>query len=373
MISASGSGLTPVKAVGVDFREPPATRLENFSVRSSRRERPTGVFPTIGMDVMLETGCVRAVTISPGATRTPAASFVGVSAADVPARAALLYALCPVSQQLAAEGALAAAAGDIRGADRLRSCALLAEHYRENLRSLIVSWPGAAPDKETLAVLRAALAAAQGLERLAPEEIRARLDVMDACAAKLGFATKTQVPSPGLWGRSGEPIPAATLEGDPVLLVDEAMSDEAVFGALASGRPAPAGGLRATTLKQMLDARAAAIGTSLAQLRDLLDGGCTPPLWSSSSLGRGVGAAAVVSPRGRLFHVARLDAGGRVVAYRTLSPTDRAFADDGPLAQSLVGLRVGSGEDAMRRIERIAAVYDPCQAVHVTVRESVHA
>lgn len=330
--------------------------------------------PAIRIELAAESGRVREVAITATGPLSPAASFVGLPAVQVPPRAALLFALCPVAQSLAAEVAIAAARGETMAPDRKRLIALVAEHFRENLRSLVLAWPGLAPESATLTTLRAALSATQGLAELAPAQMSARLDASRRSVEALGFAANT--PRRASWfgrllhdvaiGREGA--------GTDELFLDEPGADGAVFESLAmSGEPPSGTANSAMPLLAHLYARGAQIDASIARLRRLAAGDFDETLCNAHPLQRGAGAAAVESPRGRLFHVARLDAAGRVAAYRTLSPTDRNFAVNGPLARTLSGCTIGTGAAAERRVAQIAALYDPCLAVDVRIREAAHA
>ncbi|MGE5369380.1 MAG: nickel-dependent hydrogenase large subunit, partial [Chloroflexota bacterium] len=94
---------------------------------------------------------------------------------------------------------------------------------------------------------------------------------------------------------------------------------------------------------------------------------------TAAATGEGEAFAAVETPRGRLYHWLRIGDEDRVTAYELLAPTEWNFSPAGPLAAALLGADVGAGEEARLRIERLAAVFDPCVAFEVNLSERSHA
>jgi coenzyme F420-reducing hydrogenase alpha subunit len=106
-----------------------------------------------------------------------------------------------------------------------------------------------------------------------------------------------------------------------------------------------------------------------AVIQWMLKGG--PPL--DQLVARGNGFGAVESARGRLYHACRLDGDGRIADYRIVAPTEWNFHPDGPFARLVAGARIGRGEVAKRRVERLAFVFDPCIKAEAEILEFAHA
>lgn len=332
--------------------------------------------PTIRIGLTVELGRVREIAIEQVGPAPATALFVGAPAGAVPARAAMIFALCPVTQSVAAELALAAAREEIPVLHRGRLIALAAEHHRENLRSLILSWPGKTPDSETLSVLRTALGALQGLEVSGDADMRARIALLRQCVANLGFdpddASDSRWFPRMLAGVMSDPALAQLIAHDGYAVAP--LSDDAMFDAMTSdAETLPHAPYSTGLLVDHLRARGAAIVETLDRLDRLAAGDIDETLYHSRPLRSGVGGAAVDSPRGRLFHVATLNDSDHIQSYRSLSPTDRNFTSEGPFVRTLDGAFVGSGATAELRVAQIAALYDPCVAVNVNIRERAHA
>ena len=155
--------------------------------RSDKRESPMNLAPMIRIGLTMDAGRVRHVALD-AARYSPAQKlFIGIPAREVPARAATVFALCPMAQSLAAELAIAAAHGEKPVVDRKRAIALGAERLGENLRSLVLSWPGATPDRDALAALRGALGALRGLADCTNAEMQTRIANLRQSATVLGF------------------------------------------------------------------------------------------------------------------------------------------------------------------------------------------
>jgi Ni,Fe-hydrogenase I large subunit len=83
----------------------------------------------------------------------------------------------------------------------------------------------------------------------------------------------------------------------------------------------------------------------------------------------GAGFGALECARGRLYHLARVGADGRIAAYGILAPTDWNFHPAGPYVAELLGARIGRGEAARSAAKKMAALMDPCIGFEVEVKE----
>jgi Ni,Fe-hydrogenase I large subunit len=118
-------------------------------------------------------------------------------------------------------------------------------------------------------------------------------------------------------------------------------------------------------------ARWSDVQMSLQSLAALLRGAPRPTLFQAGRL-EGHGYAAVETPRGRLYHLVRLD-GPAIADYRLLAPTEWNFHPQGPFAAMLRGSCIGEGETAKLRIAKLAALFDPCIACHIQLHRVQHA
>jgi hypothetical protein len=67
-----------------------------------------------------------------------------------------------------------------------------------------------------------------------------------------------------------------------------------------------------------------------------------------------------------------IELAGKMAFIRKAGSTGEAAMDD-PLAAALLGAKVGGGDAARLRIERLAAAFDPCVAFAVNLSERPHA
>jgi Ni,Fe-hydrogenase I large subunit len=140
----------------------------------------------------------------------------------------------------------------------------------------------------------------------------------------------------------------------------------------AVARQAAAGLVNSTSGR--LAARFRDIAATLDAIRAMLAGFAAPSgIVVARNIGPGEGYAAVDSARGRLYHRVKLDGGGRIEDYAIVAPTEWNFHPDGPFARRMLGVRIGAGIEARRRVERLAFVFDPCIGVGAEIREDVHA
>lgn len=331
--------------------------------------------PNIRIGVTVEGGRVSGVALEPHGPLSPQALFMGLPARVCPARAAMIFALCPVAQSLAAELAIDAALGRTPIVGRNRLIALTAEHIGENMRSLVLSWPGSPPDSAALAALRLALVALQGLADAPDAEWPARIAAVRASAVALGFGPANEMET-NWFGRllhevAGDPIFGVHMAPDSC--ATSPADDEAIFAAMARGSDLPSHEAAPSVACAVhLRARGAAIAATIDRIDSLGAGDADNCLYVSRPLGNRTGASAVASPRGRLFHVVALDGEEHVASYRILSPTDRNFSPGGPFERAALGRELRDGPAALS-VARIAALYDPCVAIDVRLRERAHA
>ena len=331
--------------------------------------------PTIRTRLTVESGRVRDVALRPQEPSPAQALFVGLSAREVPARAAMIFSLCPIAQSVAAELAIGAAHGATPVLDRKRRAALVSEHLAENLRSLVLAWSDAQPDVATLASLRTALDALRGLPDSVDADRRRRILILREVTATLGLALHDDTPATWLQRLlqviSRDPLLASRVVPAPVTLDPE--EDEAIFACLQGKAHSASLSKAQVSIDSHLRARGAAIVTMIDRLASIASGEDGSGMPRARPLGMNKGAAAVDSPRGRLFHYVELNDDDRVLSYRTLSPTDRNFARGGPFEQALLSSDIGAGPAAKQAVARIAALYDPCVAVEVKIVESADA
>ncbi|PLX38103.1 MAG: hypothetical protein C0606_07665 [Hyphomicrobiales bacterium] len=75
--------------------------------------------------------------------------------------------------------------------------------------------------------------------------------------------------------------------------------------------------------------------------------------------GEGKGVVAVETARGRLLHAVRLE-NERTAFYRILAPTEWNFHREGPLAEALMGAKIGDREAFKTAVSLAIAAIDPC-------------
>lgn len=365
---------------------------------------------TVGRDGQV--GDVAIVSSRP--TSFSSALFVNRPADDVPHLVGRLHALCGLSHATASAAAIAAARGDDAvAAAGERFEGLLAERLGEHMRSIFMA-PGSggpgqgAPGhggRETLADLRAVLASARGLvsQPGGPPEVGAR----DAAIEAIGVGIRNlglrhdgphglRMPV-GSWAsetvmRLGAASGDVHLDADPLTAADDAavitaLSGDSVGFAAAphlAGRVPETGPFARATV-QGHGGRFDGAGRVMARLREVAEAAALladdEPTrraafadWITvGTLAGHTGYAAVESPRGRLHHLVRVDAAGRVASYAILAPTEWNFGAAGPLVATLRANRLHPGSDGVARVERIAASLDPCVGFEVRVEERADA
>ncbi|HUO54450.1 MAG TPA: nickel-dependent hydrogenase large subunit [Rhodoblastus sp.] len=328
-------------------------------------------------------GVVETVEIlSPRADPSPL--FVGLKPEQAALLAGRLFSLCPSSQSIAVEAACDAASGfePDPAALHIGSLKLLCERLGEMLRASLLDWPRAAPPApDDVAYLRAALRSLRALAegQAAAPDLRAATDALGLGAERdEGSFFARQIAEAqaddaccALW-----PGPPDFLCADDDADVRAAMRDNPAFSRAPSlpgrcpetGASARRGGSAAAFAKR-LAARLADMASTRDAIETLLAGGAAPGSLLDAQGGGGEGFAAVESARGRLYHAVRLDQTGRIVNYQIVAPTEWNFHPDGPFARALRGARIGAGEAAKQRIERLAFLFDPCIRASAEIRD----
>jgi coenzyme F420-reducing hydrogenase alpha subunit len=319
--------------------------------------------------------------------------FLGQKPASAAAMAKLLFSLCPASQSLAVEAAGEAAVNHTPDPARSHARALrvLCERLGEMLRASVLDWPrDAPPAREDVDALRVSL----NVLRAMPDrdETGLALASVELAARNLGLRDFSQ--GDRLFARQWAEVRADEVNWDLCETKPDFLSeadDDAVAQATtdrnfsrapalpgrrvetgAVARQAAAGLVNSTSGR--LAARFRDMAATLDAIRAMLAGVAAPSrIVVARNIGPGEGFAAVDSARGRLYHRVKLDGGGRIEDYAIVAPTEWNFHPDGPFARRMLGVRIGAGIEARRRVERLAFVFDPCIGVGAEIREDVHA
>jgi hypothetical protein len=272
---------------------------------------------------------------------------------------------------------------------RVRALRLLCERLGEMLRASLLDWPrDEPPSPHDLTLLRHALRILRVLPQSATDEL---IEPLVASTASLGL-NQTGGASGFFAGQLAEarddeshwelpPRDPDYLSAVDDMAVSEAMIENSAFSrtpalpgrcvetGAAARQKARGGGLAAR-----LAARFADMAATVESIRALLQGGEAPEaLLSTRSEAPGRGFAAVDSARGRLYHALRIDHAGRIADYRIVAPTEWNFHPDGPFVRSLRGAKIGIGAVALRRVERLAFVFDPCVRATAEILDECHA
>ncbi len=357
---------------------------------------------SIRIDVTVSRGQVCAVALSADRPQGLAQMFVGRNPKEAPQLAGRLFSLCGFAQSTASTLAVAAAKGEPVREDRRRDLAMgvLAERVFETLRALVMQWPtnaGARFAAQAAPALRKALAASQSIIAGAARgaEMAASVTTLEDAAAALG-AAKTETPSADtLCGailaelQGADTFPHRAPDGlspDEDSAVVDLMRREAGFctrphldgRVVETGAYARFGDVLPTHdpyLAARFSARLKDVRESLDALRTLAEGktGDLAGLMRSGELSNNGGFGAVECARGRLYHEAEIGADGRLSAYRMLAPTEWNFHPAGPFVETLLSSRIGEGETARTRVSQLAALFDPCVAFEIRVKDAVHA
>jgi uptake hydrogenase large subunit len=331
-------------------------------------------------------GRVVASTVHSDRPRGLAAGLAGQPVVAIPELARRLFALCGTSHAMAATHALAMAGAPIvvpPTATTIRG--LAAERITAHLQATFMSWSAAVPlsASETSALSRALSQArrpAVDCDALLGAVAELGLSVRPGADAETGshassWAARLLTAASDCDAGCG--VSDTFTAGDDeqiVAALDERGEAFAAAPWLAGRRPetGPAAraarrGLNVASPGDRLRARL----NEIAEAARLLAGtdNADPAEWGAAGpLGAGVGFCAIESPRGRLYHLARLGPDKAVQRYLILAPTEWNFAADGPFSAALNELRVGEG--AVRPlIERLASLYDPCVGCDVELRQ----
>jgi len=322
--------------------------------------------------------------------------FEGRAPQEAPLLARRLFTLCSRAQGAAANAAIEAALGTRVDPEtrRLESIGVLAERLFETLRACILAWPGAASfARRAGAPLRAAAAAAQALAQgretldafarlaAAAEAIGVpRADdgepapdtpfalILRQCAGEDGL-----LPAAGdaLTVRDDEAV-AMALEADPAGFaiapeLDGRRPETGAFARVFADLPLDESLLTTRARARLIDARRA-----LADLDKLISRKDeeAEQVIVAARTASGAGFGVVECARGRLYHMARVGANGRIEVYGLVAPTEWNFHPNGPLAMQLVGARLGRAEAARAVVQKLATLVDPCVAFEVSAKES---
>lgn len=347
---------------------------------------------SIAIDVLTSNGIVVATRIVSSRPRGLSRALIGRGAAETPELVGRLFALCGVAHATASARAVACAAGRTTSAGDLVADAarLTAERLGESLRGTLLA-PDVRLGSDTAAALRAALAATRVLaSRATPVEREAACAALAQATDALGLPVAGVAPAHGAIAALLDVARAdATFDRrSPDALT--AHDDRAVIAGLRADRTFAAAPVLPGRIPETgafarnphagqgggaLAARLSARIADMAACRDALSGAADdafPALVGidAAATGSGEGYCALESPRGRLYHWARVDDDGRIADYAILAPTEWNFHAAGPFAAALSGAAIGEGALARSRVERLAALFDPCVAFSVSVSES---
>ncbi|HLP65958.1 MAG TPA: hydrogenase assembly protein HupF [Rhizobium sp.] len=357
---------------------------------------------SIRIDVTVSRGQVCAVALSADRPQGLAQMFVGRNPQEAPQLAGRLFSLCGFAQSTASTLAVAAAKGEPVPEAKRRDFAMgvLAERVFETLRALVMQWPtntGARFAAQAAPALRKALAASQAIIAGAATNVETAVSVatLTDAAAVLG-AGKAEPPSADtlcgailaeLRGTDSFPRRAAdALSPDEDPVVVDLMRREAGFCTRPhlAGRVVETGAyarlgdilpVHGPHLAARFSARLEDVRESLDALQALAEGKAEDiaGLIRQGELSHNAGFGAVECARGRLYHEAEIGADGRLSAYRMLAPTEWNFHPAGPFVETLLSSCIGEGETARTRVSQLAALFDPCVAFEIRLKEAAYA
>nr|WP_254007608.1 nickel-dependent hydrogenase large subunit [Rhizobium sp. L1K21] len=352
-------------------------------------------------------GVVCAVEVESQRPQLLSRLFIGRAAEEAPRLAGQMFSLCGFSQSTAARLAVARAAGHPLSEDARRQAGagLLAERVFETIRSLAMQWPGKlAPTiqavvgqhlRDALKASRAIVAYA-GMASMKTKEMSAPAALLKEACHGAGLRGKGEGPAANslldailcdvacddvFMSRPAENL--ALEDDDEVASMLSAVESYAARPSLP-GRIMETGAYaryrgaisqtRANVLSQRLIARFHDLADALAELEALIAG-------QDIALGdlmndghsEDCGFGTVECARGRLYHSAQIDDEGRLLHYRILAPTEWNFHPAGPFVETLLTARIGSGETARLRVAKLAALFDPCVAFDIEMKEMAHA
>lgn len=355
----------------------------------------------IHIDVTVSGGRVCAVELASNRPQGLARMFVGRMADEAPKLAGQLFSLCGFSQSAASLLAVSRASGKPLSNDRRRGLAagILAERVFETLRALVMQWPtdaGTRFSAGSIVAMRHALPASQAIMAAGWKgegSIEAPIRGLSTAAESLGVgnadisgtlcgALHTEVRN----AASFHFQPADCLSPEDDLDVVGLMRAEAGYSSrpylpgrvVETGAFARLGGEfkgESSYLAARLSARVKDAAGSLALLGGIARG--EEPdisgLLGDGKLTQNAGYGAVECARGRLYHHVEIGENDRISGYRILAPTEWNFHPSGPFVERLLMSRIGEGEAARVRISQLVALFDPCVAFEVRIKDAADA
>jgi uptake hydrogenase large subunit len=344
---------------------------------------------SITIRAALSEGLVRSVQVLSSRPSAMSRLFVGRKADEAPLLAGRLFSLCGYSHRVASRLAIDAAQGRAQeGLDGYDS-GLLAERLGDYLRSLIMGWPdvgiGGQLTRQELGQAREALSLCRDLVSnpratvdwgVRLQSLMQNFDIRDE--SDLGQRLLKAIPDAPVF--SSGPADILSREDDDKVVGALMIEGEAFAKApYLIGRCPETGAYARSPIREANPGAALMVRmlARLADLRSTIDqltkADAVKDLYANGRSGVYEGYGAVESPRGRLYHWARLDSNGLVVDYGIVSPTEWNFHPAGPFVATLLGARVGGAEQALGLISWLAALFDPCVAFRVSLEESDHA
>lgn len=361
----------------------------------------------IGISVSLARGMVCAVAVKSQRPQSLSRLFDGRAPDEAARLAGQIFSLCGFSQSTAARLAVARAGARVLAEeDRVAAASgLLAERIFETLRSLAMQWPGklsSAVQAAAGAHLRIALKASRAIvaEAVAGavkwETMAEPANALATACAGIGLGDDAENPTRGslvdgilrdierdevFVARSTEALgPEDDGEVASRLCQNEAyaalpfLPDRILETGACARHPAARTGIRTRVLAQRVHARMRDLAVAVADLQALSAGRdiAVDRLMNDGTVVDS-GFGAVECARGRLYHSARITEDGRLENYRILAPTEWNFHPAGPFVEMLLSAKIGSEETARLRVAKLAALFDPCVAFDITLKEIGHA
>lgn len=367
---------------------------------------------SIGISIHLAQDTVCAVELRSHRPQALSRLFDGRVPAEAGRLAGQIFSLCGFSQAAAAR--LAVARATTRpfddGQRQAVAAGLLAERIFETLRALVMQWPGKMPAAIQAATglhLRNALRASRAIVaeaetgQVTPEALVPPAAALGEVCAAVGMRADDARPAEGslldllLRDVARDEVfiarPVETLQRDDDDAVARLLADDDAYAArpflpgrimetgayarhLAATPATDRTGGRNKVLAQRLTAR---FNDLTAATEDLLALSQGREIGMSGLMNDGrngsAGYGAVECARGRLYHSARIDGDGRLSDYRILAPTEWNFHPAGPFVETLLSARIGRGETARLRATKLAALFDPCVAFDIELKEVGHA
>jgi hypothetical protein len=341
-----------------------------------------GAFGAGAISIAVETADDRICSVLLRSSRPAglARLFRGRPAEEAPLLAERLHALCGVAHGHAAAAAIAAARGRRARPSSATNIRLLSERIGETLRSsaAMTGAPPPQPLRDLLSLTRA----------ISLDPRRADGGALEALALALGLGEHSPRPDTlfgALWRACATESTPAAETPDALAARDDAtvLAGLRRDGERFSREPqipgrAPETGAFARHWRETDFGNGAAAARLQARMIDLGDTlvrlarGDAPEPPRLASPAPGEGFAAVETARGALYHWARLGDDDKIADYAILAPTEWNFHPAGPFVATLLGARMPRGR-AAETITRLAALFDPCVAFHVTLEEAVHA